>query len=933
MIPTWGGSAALRFLFLALLALGLGALLQSTPAHAAPSDVVISQVYGGGGVLYAHDFVELHNRGTAPVNVTGWSVQFSDASSASWVATVIFGTIPPGGYYLVRGAVGPGGGVPLPFPDQLGTLPIHATDGKVALVNRSNRLSGAAPPAGSGIVDLLGYGAATTFEGVPAPPLSATTAALRLVQGCTDSDHNLNDFAIGSPSPRNSSSPLVPCGVTTVSLTSTPNPSRVGESVNLMATVTPSAATGTVEFFDGVTLLGTSVLVSGSAILATNSIALGPHSLTAVCLGDGTFTGSTSPAHNHSVIRAATTTSLVSAPDPSVFGQSVTLTATVAVVLPGAGTPVGIVEFFDGVMSLGTSPLVAGQAAFSTSVPPVGGYSLTAVYSGDANFLTSASAVDPHTVAPVGALVVSQVYGGGGQPGSTFTHDFVELFNRSPHPVNLTGWTVQYAGAGSGVWNSVSPTGVIQAHSYFLVRQAAGGLGSTPLPTPDATGSVDLNGLAGKVALVSSLTALTGNCPLPNPAIVDVVGYGGAECSETSPAPGPSNLLASLRIIGGCIDSDNNSIDFAVGVPNPRNSSSPTNSCTFTLTVNVDPPGTGSMIINPNASSFSPGAIVQLTAQAAGGYHFDRWSGGTTGSVNPKLVEMNGNLTITAHFVTNAAAGQMVISQFFGGGGDLQAGLTYDYVELYNRGNAAVNVTGWTLQFATATGTAWNSTPLFGVVQPGHYYLAQLFGGGGDTTTLVPDVIGALNLGAFDGKLALVSSASLLTGVCPSGASVQDFVGYGGADCFESSPATATSPTDAAFRGDGGCLEGNDNGRDFATRAPLPRNSGTAPYFCDTWLGVETMPTALALSPPAPNPSRGRFNFSLGLPVEGLARVTISDVLGRRIASLVNGALPAGQHNLSWAGAGDAGPVSAGLYFVTLEHLGQRVVRSFVIVR
>src|SRR6185436_4228904 len=110
----------------------------------------------------------------------------------------------------------------------------------------------------------------------------------------------------------------------------------------------------------------------GSAALNTAALAVGGHSLTAVYSGDASFSGSTSAAHSHTVDPASTTTSLASAPNPSTFGTNVTLTATVAVLAPGAGGPGGSVEFFDGATSLGVSPVSGGSAALNTSSLTVG---------------------------------------------------------------------------------------------------------------------------------------------------------------------------------------------------------------------------------------------------------------------------------------------------------------------------------------------------------------------------------------------------------------------------------------------------------------------------------------------------------------------------------------------------------------------------------
>lgn len=86
-----------------------------------------------------------------------------------------------------------------------------------------------------------------------------------------------------------------------------------------------------------------------------------------------------------------TATTLASSSSPAGYGTLVIFTATVS--QPGAGTPTGIVEFFDGTSSLGTSALeTGGQARFSTSALTSGSHTITAVYGGDANFDGSASA-------------------------------------------------------------------------------------------------------------------------------------------------------------------------------------------------------------------------------------------------------------------------------------------------------------------------------------------------------------------------------------------------------------------------------------------------------------------------------------------------------------------------------------------------------------
>lgn len=198
-------------------------------------------------------------------------------------------------------------------------------------------------------------------------------------------------------------------------------------------------------------------------------------------------------------------------------------------------------------------------------------------------------------------VVISQVYGGGGNSGATLRNDFIELFNRGSTPVDLTGWSVQYASAAGTTWATTNLSGTLQPGQYYLVQQAAGSGGTTNLPTPDATGNIAMSATAGKVALVNSTAALSGSCPT---GAVDLVGFGtAATCSETSPTPTLSNTTAALRNNNGCAETDNNSTDFATGTPSPRNTASARNFCTAESApaVSSTTPAAGG-ILNPDGN-------------------------------------------------------------------------------------------------------------------------------------------------------------------------------------------------------------------------------------------------------------------------------------------------------------------------------------------
>jgi predicted extracellular nuclease len=230
--------------YAAVTCVGLAVLVSgATPASAVSPTLVISQVYGGGGNAGAtlkQDFMELHNRGTTPVDVTGWSVQYAATAGTSWTRTTLSGTIQPGRYYLIRQAQGAGGTTDIPNADAIGTTTMSSTAGKVVLVsNNTTILAGTVCPSGPEIVDIVGYGAGTTCsEGSPTGTLSNTTAALRNDQGCAETDNNSADFTVGSPNPRNSFADPHICPADSAPAVSSTTPSSGASGVARDASIT-----------------------------------------------------------------------------------------------------------------------------------------------------------------------------------------------------------------------------------------------------------------------------------------------------------------------------------------------------------------------------------------------------------------------------------------------------------------------------------------------------------------------------------------------------------------------------------------------------------------------------------------------------------------------------------------------------------------------
>jgi predicted extracellular nuclease len=188
-----------------------------------------------------------------------------------------------------------------------------------------------------------------------------------------------------------------------------------------------------------------------------------------------------------------------------------------------------------------------------------------------------ASLAAPVFAAP-GNVVISQVYGAGGNNGAAWNRDFIELFNRSGAPVSLGGMSVQYQSATGTTWLVTAlPAVTLQPGQYFLVTGAGGATGADIGPA-DQTGNLNLSATTGKVALARIATAMTIADGGAN--VVDMVGFGTANRYETAVAPAPSNVNAIHRLEQGCTDTDNNALDFSAGpVAGPRRASSPLHAC------------------------------------------------------------------------------------------------------------------------------------------------------------------------------------------------------------------------------------------------------------------------------------------------------------------------------------------------------------------
>jgi hypothetical protein len=196
-------------------------------------------------------------------------------------------------------------------------------------------------------------------------------------------------------------------------------------------------------------------------------------------------------------------------------------------------------------------------------------------------------------------------------------------------------------------------------------------------------------------------------------------------------------------------------------------------------------------------------------------------------------------LPLAATSARGSGSGSIVVGELYAAGGNSGAVYANDYVELFNRGASSVAIGGWTLQYASAASTSWQSTSLSGTIPAGGRYLVQLASGGASGATLPSaDATGTSNLAATGGKVAIVNDATTLScgasaGSCAAASSLEDLVGYGSAADYEGSGAApAGSATNALARAGGGCSDTDDNAADFATAAPAPQNSSAAASAC-----------------------------------------------------------------------------------------------------
>ena len=444
---------------------------------------------------------------------------------------------------------------------------------------------------------------------------------------------------------------------TTTSVVSSTNPCVFGQSVTFTATVTANAPgsgtpTGTVSFSVGSTSLGTGTLSGGVATFTTSSpLAAGNDSIKASYSGDTNFKSSTGTL-SQTVNQDSTTTSVVSSANPSVYGQSVTFTVTVAADAPGSGTPTGSVTFADGSTTLGTVTLTSGVASYTTVKLPTGQDVITVKYNGSSSFLTSIGSLSQTvnqdgTTANVPSSLSPSVYG----QSVTFT---ATLSANAPGAGTPTGTLTFYSGStviGTGTLSggkttlktSSLPTGsdaitvVYEGDGNFMtstsaaLTQTVNQDTTTTKLTSSANPSVD----GQSVVFTAMVTASSPGSGTPTGSVTFIdgttaIGTGTIGAGTTTFTT--SSLAVASHLITAVYSSDSNftastssmlaqkvnQSSTSTLLASSANPSSVGQSVTFAATVSANSPGsgtpTGSVTFYVNSKSV---ATVSLTSAVA----------------------------------------------------------------------------------------------------------------------------------------------------------------------------------------------------------------------------------------------------------------------------------------------------------------------------
>ncbi len=352
---------------------------------------------------------------------------------------------------------------------------------------------------------------------------------------------------------------------TTVAVVSNLNPTTFGQSVTFTATMTgvPSRASdppGTVQFKADGTNIGSPVAVVvgtvgdnvSTAQVSVSTLAVGTRVITAEYSGGGSgVTGYNANigtlAGGQVVGKANTTTGLTSSQNPSVFGQQVTFTATVAPVLPGTGSPTGTINFLDGgvgIVGCQNVALASAQATCQTSALIVGSHTITTTYSGDASFNTSIGTMtgNPQVVNKANTTVALTSSQNPAPQGTTIT--FTAAVSVTPPGAGTRSGTVQFRDGVTPITGCTAVTLTANAAACMTNALTPGSHTISAVYSGDTNFNTSTGNLTGNPQVITGPPIITPTAGLTriqgNPASNSVV----ATVSDDVSAPGAVTVIA-----------------------------------------------------------------------------------------------------------------------------------------------------------------------------------------------------------------------------------------------------------------------------------------------------------------------------------------------------------------------------------------------------
>jgi hypothetical protein len=501
------------------------------------------------------------------------------------------------------------------------TVTVNAAASTLALsANPASISFGASTVLTATLANTTGTGTVTFFDGsksLGTGTISGGAASFNAT-GFSGGTHSITAVYSGDTNFAGSTSApfsvTVVAAATTLNLVANPATIVFGSSTTLTATVSNTAATGTVTFKDGAATIGTATIASGIASAAVSSLLGGTHTITAIYSGDTNYSGSTSGATTVTVTTLATTTSVAANPSTASFGSSVTLSATIT---PAGGSPSegGKVTFTDGATVLGSGTVTNGAASLIVSSLATGTHTITATYAGDTNYGGSTSTSITVTITQVAASVAlaanpsSITYGGKTTLTATLT------------PAIATGTvTFQDSVAGSlgtaTISNGVATLSIstLTGGTHSITASYGGDANDTASVSAAATVTVNLLSTTTTLGALpttinyGATTMLTANVA-PTAATGSVTFTDGATVLGTSPlASGTATLSVSTLSVG------NHSITATYsGDGNDSTSTSAAVSVTVSLA-----PTTATIAATPATAQYGSSTAITVTISATG---------------------------------------------------------------------------------------------------------------------------------------------------------------------------------------------------------------------------------------------------------------------------------------------------------------------------